>query len=65
MEVVAAMKILRSLQEGKIPDTDRVLEEGSVCERQDVREALGMALERLVWSVNEKLREQSMVNRWL
>jgi hypothetical protein len=60
MELMAAMQIIRTLREGKIPDTNKTLEEGSVCERQDVREALGIALERLAWSVNEKLREQSM-----
>ena len=60
MELITAMKIIRALHLGKSPETEAPLPEDSICMRADVKEALQMALERLAWSINEKLRENSM-----
>lgn len=60
MELQMAMKIIRALHQGKCPETEVALPEGSVCLKADVRQALAVALDRLAWSVNEKLREDSL-----
>jgi len=60
MELITAMKIIRALQQGKSPQTEEPLPFDSICLQEDVKEALTMSLERLSWSVNEKLREESL-----
>lgn len=59
MELIAAMKIIRTLHLGQSPETEEPLPADSVCMRADVKEALEMALERLAFSANQKTREQN------
>lgn len=60
MELIQAMKIIEALHLGKSPETEEPLAQGSICLREDVKQALEMALERLAWSVKKKAREQGM-----
>ena len=63
MELIAAMKIVRSLHLGKSPETDEPLPPDSICLQEDVKAALEVALERLAWSANQKAREQNLPNQ--
>jgi hypothetical protein len=60
MELITAMKVIRVLHQERVPETEELLPPGSICTREDVREALQIALESLSWSVNEKLREAAL-----
>ncbi len=60
MELITAMKIIRTLSQGKSPETEQPLPADSICLQSDIRQALEMALGRLSWSVNEKLRETAL-----
>ncbi len=53
MELITAMKIIRTLHLGKSPETEAPLPVDSVCMRADVKEALEIALERLAFSANQ------------
>jgi len=61
MDLIAAMKIIRVLHMGKVPETEEALPEGSVCLREDVKGALEVALERLAWSANQSTRVQDLL----
>jgi len=63
MEVIDAMKIVRALHSGKSHKDEEPLPGDSICLEDDVKAALEVALERLAWSANQKVREQSLPNQ--
>jgi hypothetical protein len=63
MDLIAAMKIVRALHAGKSPESDEPLPSDSICLRDDARAALEVALEKIAWSANQKVREQTLPNQ--
>jgi hypothetical protein len=63
MEANAAMKIVRALHTGTSPQTEEPLPPGSICLEEEVKAALGVALDQLAALANQKIREQNLPNQ--